>query len=175
MLKNLSYVYGFLEKEAEALTALNKALTIEQELGDRNAQAWTLLRIGLANYTQLNKQQALQFSERALRIFRETQDLDGEAVSLSFMTKLYSKQNANLAVIFGKQSVPANIYQELRAKIKGLDKELQQSFLKSNESVYRELVDLLIAQGSFAQAEQVLAMLKEEEYFDFVRRDRRRN
>ena len=52
-----------------------------------------------------------------------------------------------------------------------MDKDIQKSYLTSFEPVYRILADVLVQQGQFAQAEQVLAMLKEEEYFDFVRRD----
>ncbi|MBL8203208.1 MAG: CHAT domain-containing protein, partial [Blastocatellia bacterium] len=44
-------------------------------------------------------------------------------------------------------------------------------FLKSKEQTYRELADLLIAQGRLPEAEQVIRMLKEEEYFEYVRRD----
>ena len=36
---------------------------------------------------------------------------------------------------------------------------------------YRTLADLLIAEGRLPEAQQILGMLKEEEYFDFVRRD----
>jgi hypothetical protein len=52
----------------------------------------------------------------------------------------------------------------------GLDLELQRSFLKSKEFVYRGLADQLISQGRIPEAEQVLAMLKEEELYDFIRR-----
>jgi hypothetical protein len=35
---------------------------------------------------------------------------------------------------------------------------------------YRSLADPLIAQGRLSEAEQVLSLLKEQEYFDYVRR-----
>ena len=74
-----------------------------------------------------------------------------------------------VAIFYGKQSI--NEFQELRGDIRGLDKDIQKSYLTSFEPVYRILADVLVKQGQFAQAERVLAMLKEEEYFDFVRRD----
>jgi CHAT domain-containing protein len=43
--------------------------------------------------------------------------------------------------------------------------------LKKKEDVYKHLAVLLIDQGRLPEAQQVLAMLKEEEYFDFIRRD----
>jgi len=74
-----------------------------------------------------------------------------------------------LSILYGKQSV--NLYQELRTNIQGLDKEIQKTYLKSVEVTYRFLADILIAQGRIAEAEQVLAMLKEEEYLSYLRRD----
>ena len=48
---------------------------------------------------------------------------------------------------------------------------MQKQYLKTIEDTYRTLADLLIEQGLFAQAKQVLQMLKEEEYLEFIRRD----
>ena len=73
------------------------------------------------------------------------------------------------AVFFGKQEI--NRIQEIRTNIRGLEKETQQSFLKSNEDAYREVADLLISVGRLPEAEQVLDLLKNEEYFEFIRRD----
>ena len=64
-----------------------------------------------------------------------------------------------------------NVYQEIRSNIQSLDRELQQSFIQSHEETYRQLADLLLAQGRLPEAEQVIRMLKEEEYFEFIRRD----
>jgi CHAT domain-containing protein len=74
-----------------------------------------------------------------------------------------------LAVFYGKLAV--NVYQAMRADLRGLDAELQQSFLTSKTSAYRTLADLLITAGRLPEAQQVLDLLKEAEFFDFVRRD----
>ncbi|HEX4945127.1 MAG TPA: CHAT domain-containing protein [Blastocatellia bacterium] len=73
------------------------------------------------------------------------------------------------AIFWGKQAV--NSIQGLREKLINLDRGLQQSFLKSKEDIYRSLADLLIANGRLPEAEQVIRMLKDEEYFDYIRRD----
>ncbi|MBL8203207.1 MAG: CHAT domain-containing protein [Blastocatellia bacterium] len=73
------------------------------------------------------------------------------------------------AIFWGKQAV--NTIQGLREKMVNLDRGLQQSFLKSKEDIYRSLADLLIANGRLPEAEQVIRMLKDEEYFDYIRRD----
>jgi hypothetical protein len=82
---------------------------------------------------------------------------------------LDSLSKPRLSIFYGKQSV--NAYQEIRRNIQGLDKETQQGFLNSKENTYRRLADMLIEEGRLSEAQQVLAMLKEEEFFQFVRRD----
>jgi len=77
---------------------------------------------------------------------------------------------ADAAIFFGKQAV--NTLQSLRQNIVTMDKALQKSFLvDEKQDAYKQLADLLIEKGRLPEAQQVLAMLKEEEFFDFVRRD----
>jgi CHAT domain-containing protein len=79
-----------------------------------------------------------------------------------------SLQNPSLAVLFGKQAIDR--FQQVRRNIGGLEKETQQSFLKSKEDYYRELAELLISGGRLPEAQQVLDLLKAEEYSDFTQR-----
>ena len=79
------------------------------------------------------------------------------------------QQHPRLAIFYGKQAV--NGLQAIRGEMQTLDKALQQRFLLSKEDVYRTLAELLILEGRLPEAQQVLDLLKEEEYFDFVRRD----
>ncbi len=115
------------------------------------------------------KKRASEFLNQALALHRALGDSDGEATTLHNLMFAWEDRDSSLAIFFGKQAV--NRYQQLRSNIKGLEKELQRSFLDSKEDSYRSLADLLISQGRLPEAEQVLALLKEEEYFDFVRRD----
>jgi CHAT domain-containing protein len=79
------------------------------------------------------------------------------------------QNNRPVAIFYGKQAV--NVFQEIRGNIKTLDKESQQSYLKSHEDAYRKLADLLISQGRLAEAEKVLELLKEEEFNRIIRRN----
>ena len=81
----------------------------------------------------------------------------------------YTHDNPATAIFYLKGAV--NTTQSIRAQSRGLDKELQESLLKKNEDIYKMLADLLIDAGRLAEAQQVLTMLKEDEYFDFIRRD----
>jgi pentatricopeptide repeat protein len=70
------------------------------------------------------------------------------------------------AIFYEKMGV--NILQTTRARITSLEDSLQKSFLQSKEGYYYNLIDLLTEQGRITEAEQVLSMMKEEEFFDFI-------
>ncbi|HKE95470.1 MAG TPA: tetratricopeptide repeat protein, partial [Povalibacter sp.] len=71
------------------------------------------------------------------------------------------------AVFFAKHAV--NVIQEMRVEVASLGRPLQVSFLSRRSQVYRDLIDRLITLGRLAEAEQIMTMLREEEYFDYVR------
>jgi CHAT domain-containing protein len=73
------------------------------------------------------------------------------------------------AILFGKRAI--NHLQQVRAASVDTDKDLQRSLIGSNSSLYRFVADLLAREGRIAEAQEVLSMLKEEEYFSFIRRD----
>src|SRR5262249_37907104 len=58
----------------------------------------------------------------------------------------------------------------VRYRMRSMQRELQDSFLKRNEEPYHELAELLIGAGRLPEAEQVMDLLKEQEYREFVRR-----
>ena len=64
-----------------------------------------------------------------------------------------------------------NALQQIRSNIRGLDKDLQQSYLTSRSGTYRELADLLITASRLPEAPLVLDRLKKDEYLGFIRRD----
>lgn len=86
------------------------------------------------------------------------------------LSGFYARQSQRpLAIFFGKQAV--NTLQAVRRNLQAAEQATQQAFLKSQEVYYKHLADLLVAEGRLPEAQQVLDMLKEQEYFDFVRRD----
>src|SRR5262249_12314944 len=58
----------------------------------------------------------------------------------------------------------------LRGNLSSQDRESQRAFLQDKSGVYRGLADLLIDQGRLPEAQEVLAMLKEAELYDFLTR-----
>ena len=107
---------------------------------------------------------------QGLSILREIQARFYEADALSeLMLDWQASARPRLAIFYGKQAV--NTLQAIRSDIRGLSRESQQSFAKGKEKSYHTLAELLISQGRLTEAEQVLNLLKEEEYFEYIRRD----
>ena len=169
-LLNISTTYMALGEKQKALDYLNQALPLLRAVvGYRAAEAMTLRTIGSVYNGLGEKQKALDYYTRSLPLSRAARDPLGEASALVLMMEYWkSLQNPSLAVLFGKQAIDR--FQQVRRNIGGLEKETQQSFLKSKESYYRELAEVLISGGRLPEAQQVLDLLKAEEYSGFTQR-----
>jgi len=78
----------------------------------------------------------------------------------------------NAAIFYLKMSV--NDIQSVSGSLAALwEGSVQKIFIQFREIYYHTLADLLVGQGRIPEALQVLAMLKEEEYFNFILRDAR--
>jgi CHAT domain-containing protein/Tfp pilus assembly protein PilF len=169
-LNNLGEAYANLSQYQKAIGYYEQALAIAREIKDRSGQGSTLLNTGDALYNLGQMDRAIGYYEQALGISRETKDRRHEAAELAgLMTAWNASGKPRLAIFYGKQAI--NTTQSVRSDIRGLSQDLQRSFLKGNEKPYHTLAELLIGQGRLAEAEQVLGLLKEEEYFQYIRRD----
>lgn len=90
------------------------------------------------------------------------------ATDISLMDA-WSETDAKMAVFYGKRAI--NNYQELRREFQNEKPYDPRAFQNLLSDKYRTLADLLIGLGRFAEADDVLRMLKEEEFFDFTERD----
>jgi CHAT domain-containing protein len=114
--------------------------------------------------------EALALAYRALQIASRG-DLPDELWRVEdFLRSTYGARTSQreLAIYWGKRAV--GTIQAMRASLASIDPELQQSFLEDKRNAYVRLADLLIAAGRLAEGQEVLAMLKQEELFDFQRR-----
>lgn len=171
ILNNIGRVYDELNQKQKALEFYAQSIPLSQIVGDKQGEAATLNNIGAIYDNLKERQKAVEHYTKALPIFRLTSNKESEAVTLNnLMVSWKALGNRRLSAFYGKQAV--NILQNLRRNIQTLDKNLQKTYLKSIESTYRDLADVLIADGRITEAQQVLALLKEEEFFDFVRRDK---
>ena len=169
-LGNLGEVYRALSQYEQAIGYHEQVLAIAREIKARAMEGNTLNNLGAAYLGLSQSERAIGYYEQALAVMREVKDRAGEGTTLhNLMSVWKTRQAPRLAIFYGKQAV--NVYQAIRDDIQTLDKALQQSFLTSKTGTYRTLADLLITAGRLPEAQQVLDLLKAEEYFDFVRRD----
>jgi CHAT domain-containing protein/Tfp pilus assembly protein PilF len=166
-LNNIGSVYSDLGEKQKALDFYNQALPLATAVGDRGGEAATLDNIGLVYSDLGEKQKALDDYNQALPIATAVSDPLQEAVIFYNLANNQRATQPALAIFYGKQAV--NFLQQVRGNIQGIDKKLQASFLASKADYYHTLADLLIAQGRLPEAEQVLDLLKEQEYSDYVR------
>ncbi|MCU1268363.1 MAG: hypothetical protein JWM21_4681 [Acidobacteria bacterium] len=169
-LTNLGGAYNSLGRYVKAVEYLEQSLAITREIKSRFYEEATLNILGEVYRLQGLTDKATQVHIQALAIAREIKAQFAEAEALKQLMLDWKARNAaNPAIYFGKQAV--NTYQEIRSNIRSLDANSQRGFLKSKEPTYRDLADLLISQGRLPEAEQVIRMLKAEEYFEYIRRD----
>ena len=148
---------------------LERALALLREGKDRQAEAWTLRILGGLYRKQRQFEKAVQSAGQAVAVAHEIKEPTSEASSLAVLMEVYKDLGApRLAIFYGKRGV--NLLQSVRAKNRSLAHELQQSLVKANDEMYHTLASLLIEQGRLDEAEQVLGLLKDEEYFNFLRR-----
>jgi CHAT domain-containing protein/tetratricopeptide (TPR) repeat protein len=170
-LNNVGFLYYWLGEYKKAFDNYKEALELATVTGDKDSQAKTLNNIGALNGTIGQVQSALSYSSKALLLFRTVGDREGEAKALTTLMSVYhDAKNPQLAVFFGKQAV--NGYQKRRRAAQDVGKESQRIYLQTVADAYRDLADLLIEQGRLAEGQIVLELLKDEEYFEFVRRDK---
>ena len=133
----------------------------------------------LMTYSQTNLAEVYYFQDRLESAAKLCLSSLGNAVNnkspnllarLNFMlAKIRQKQNLLAeAIFYGKQGV--NQLQKMRSGLIDTEKSLQKSFIESQQENYEVLAGWLVDSGRLSEAEQVLAMLKEEEYFNFIRR-----
>jgi CHAT domain-containing protein len=157
-------IYNDTGKHAEALESLNQALPLMKEIGDRRGEATVLNEIGLSYSQTGDHHQALKYYDQVLPLWVGLGEVSGEAITLSNMMHAWRQLNQpGLDAFYGKQSV--KIHEQLRTA-EVLDTYLKRMYLKSNAHTYRTLAEVLIAQGRFAEAHQIIELYKDQELFD---------
>ena len=157
-------------KLADALSTAQRALALQRELKDKFGEGRALDVLGRVSRALGKTDESLQQLGAALVLMRESGARGGEAGTLGeLMLTARARGATRLAIFYGKQAV--NTLQELRQNIAHLERQSQESFVGTKQETYRTLASLLIAEGRLGEAQQVLDMLKQEEFYNFVRRD----
>jgi CHAT domain-containing protein len=163
----LGTIYMRLGDNEKALDSENQALQLFRKMNSREGEAFALLFLGAADFASNQPAQGLDLMNQALPIAIAMSDPSTEACIYYILMGAVHRDQPGLAIYYGKQAV--NLLQQVRSNISGMEKTLQQSFLGSREDYYHFLANLLIEQGRLPEAQQVLNLLKVQEYSDYVR------
>ncbi|PSB35580.1 tetratricopeptide repeat protein [Stenomitos frigidus] len=167
-LGNLGNAYYSLGNYPKAIEYQEQSLAIARAIKDRLGEGQSLGSLGSAYYSLSNDAKAIAYYQQWLAIAREIKDRKGEGSALNNIgSTLAKQQQPELAIVFYKQSV--NVREGIRQDIRTLDRSLQESYTQSVAGTYRQLADLLIAQGRIGEAQQVLERLKLQELNDFTK------
>jgi len=171
-LNNMANLLIITGRYGEAEPLLQRALAIDEKaLGPNHpALATDLVNFAEALDSTGRYDEAEPLFRRALAIAQNSGEpdllwgiLSGFSISLAKQGQPYP------AIFFLKQAV--NTIQGLRANVAGLGEKTLQAYQVSVESVFKLLAALLIETGRFPEAEQVLNLLKQQEFFEYIRRD----
>ena len=168
-----NYYYGIVLREkgdlANAVVRHKESVELASRYKVRKYEARSLYELGM-DYLALNRlEEATENFNRAFYTANAINVLDNQARALEGLMEAWKRRKNNaLAVLYGKQAV--NTYQQIRANIKKFDRSSQKTFADSVEYVYRNLSDILIAEGRLSEAQAVLDLLKEEEFSGLVKR-----
>ena len=150
-----------------AVRYLSDAVEQFRAMNTRSGEAESLNELG-RTYGLLNRHdEELRCLKESLLLAREIRSPQREAMAEeSLMIAL--RETPPLAILFGKNAI--NLYQQIRGNLQSLDRHTQGEFLARITAAYRTLADLLISQGRLIEAQEVLDLLKQDEYFRFIRR-----
>ncbi|BCM94511.1 hypothetical protein IAD21_06418 (plasmid) [Abditibacteriota bacterium] len=163
-------IYMEMGRYEEAQRCYELALARIRQGRDDQEEANLLFSIGYNYSMQMRYEEALKLFERALPTI-ERAKRRGAAVSiLTSITNAYAHlKQPQQAILYGKQAV--NLLQSIRLDNQKLEKAAQRAFLAQHRGLYEMLTSLLIQENRLEEAEQVLRFLRQEDAFEFVRRE----
>lgn len=170
VLNDLGVCYSDLGQPKKGLDYLNQTLALARKHNINWGQSIVLN--GFASvYAKSNRyDEAIANLNVILKANRAANNREEEAYTLDSLSRLAARQNRlDQAILYGKQVV--NIYQALRVQNQNLEGSLRRSYLSSIRDRYELLVTWLVKKNRLEEAEQVLRFLRQEDAFEFVKRD----
>lgn len=158
--------YHKMGNDQKALESINQGLDILRQVTDRQNEARAHVALARIYFDKRDFASARAHLNQALPLAKAVNDPLILSPILYGMMWVHRDQPA-LAIFYGKQAV--DLVQQVRSNMQGLDKALQSTFVASKADSYHDLADLLITQGRLPEAQQVLNLLKQQEYSEYVR------
>lgn len=156
-----------------AIADLKKALSVRKRLlgEDHPLTAAVYFNLGTVFYFKGQTESALHYGRIALMRSAKSDFRELTWRIFDLLREVFRKKgHLSAAAAFGKTAV--NTIQRMRTHSAVLRYSLQTGFLMDKLTVYERLARILIELGRFAEAQDILMLLKQEEYFDFIGRDR---
>ncbi|MEC4818624.1 MAG: CHAT domain-containing protein, partial [Scytonema sp. PMC 1069.18] len=186
----LSTAYGELDNDQKAMEAAQAGLTIAKKSKNPYYEKYLMTLLGSIHQKFGRIQEAIQAYNQALAIKTQAKTVGENSGIYAGLARIYRDLNQpNVAIAYYKDAI--NSIEEVRRGVEGLTPEIQKSFLNATvdfnrvktADVYKELADLLIKQGQeaeaqgrkddaqvrYAQAQQVMDLIKIQEVKDFAR------
>ncbi|MCU0315084.1 MAG: CHAT domain-containing protein [Fimbriimonadaceae bacterium] len=165
---DLSMSYSHLGSAYARSGQLDKALENHQEalrLAEGTATPHSLALIynnlGESYYLAQQPQLSREHFQTALRYTLVDSRIDLRSTILSNLMVLESAEAPSLAIVYGKKSVED--LQTIGGSLLSMDLAARRKYRDSVSKTYKYLSSLLISQGRFMEAEEVLNLLKEAE------------
>ena len=162
VLNNLGAIEADLHHTLQARNYYRRAVQLASSSDDPVTPAYSAWGVG-----ELEQADALPSYFRSVQLAREFEqpNLEGEVYS-SLMEHFRANDQPNVAIFFGKLAVDQ--FQSLRRNMSGSGNDLSSSFLQKKARAYRTLAETLVDQKRFIEAEQVLDLLKVQQYSDYA-------
>ncbi|BFM38885.1 hypothetical protein OLK001_08110 [Synechocystis sp. LKSZ1] len=152
ILLHLSQCYLAENKLVEALDAQQKAYQILTHINDRDGQAEALFQLGMILLRQGQAEEAIKRFEQALQLWQQLGNRRGEALARNQLG--YSlRQTGQLELAESQLRSSIEILESLRVNLADRHKI---SIFETQQSVYENLQEVLIEQGSAAKIAQAL-------------------
>jgi len=130
------------------------------------------INLGLIAYDKGRPEEAMAHAVEVLPYIAANprSSLNNQRWTFELMRNVFADRGQReRAILFGKMAV--NAQQEIRALNQELPEEHTEGLRAEWSRLYRDLADLMIAEGRFSEAQAVLNMEKEQEAFEFLQRD----
>lgn len=165
-LSNIGALSSSMGDKAKAITYLDQALQLREAAGDKSGAAATLTGIGIA-YADLNDyMKAKSYFMRSWTLARTVKNRAVEANALVNLSGIYIKSVPRLSVLLGKLAI--NVHQQLRKEIRGMESEMQKSYVRTSQIAYKLLAEDLISENRLAEAFQVVSSSRNQQSFDTI-------
>lgn len=158
------------QREAAKASFRRRLAVLEAALGpDHPRTGDALQRLAFALVAGPQQPESLALFQRSASI--ATRHGDDESLWLAHIGTAATLGRGREPETIFHAKLAVSVLQRLRGRLTRFDDESRRGFVASRAWPYRFLADRLIAAGRIGEAQRVMAMLKEQEFVDFVRRD----